>query len=458
MSCKSVFNQAILNSRKKLVLLRPSNLRRVFPGWWLVLTGGVLAFWGHGYHSYGFSALFKPIAQDLELSRTATSIPASIGRLEGGITAPLAGWLTDRFGPRWLIFAGVLLISASLCLMSLVQSFRAFLLVWGIMLAIGIDLALAVPLRVAIGSWFVKKRGLASGTQLMLSGLSGVLVLPLIAWLITVVDWRMACLIGGVVMFVIGVPLVWFFVRKERPEHYGMLPDGAIPSGKEDEDMTAKGIRYAAEVKEFDFTLSRAVRTPAFWLLVIAGSCHTLAMPAINLHGVPFLTDPAIGFDPLKASRMLALMVLVSIPARFIGGFLIDRVKKEHTRFVLAVAYLLQALGFGLFLFNQTEAMIYAWFVVYGLGMGTGFATMSLLRMRYFGRKSIGSIMGIARACALPFGILAPIWTGWIYDTTGNYIFAFTVIAGLLSFAGVLTLFILPPKPPESSVEFSGEL
>ena len=451
MSYKSVFSQAILNSRKKLAALKPSSLRNVFPGWWIVLTGGVLALWGHGYHAYGFSALFKPIAEDLGLSRTATAIPASIGRLEGGIMSPVAGWLADRFGPRWLMLIGVLLMGGGLCLMSLAQSFRDFLLVWGIMLAIGIDLALAVPLQVGIGNWFIKKRGRAGGTQAVFSGLSGVLVLPLIAWLITVVDWRMTCLIGGIVMLVFGLPLVWFFVRPQRPEYYGMLPDGASTSGNEDEDITAKGLRYAAEVKEFDFTFRQAIKTRTFWLLIVATSCHILAMPSINLHGVPFLTD--IGFDPLQASGILALMVGVSIPARLVGGFLIDRVNKEHMRFVMAGAYLLQALGFGLFLFHQTESMIYAWFVIYGLGMGIGFSLMLPLRVRYFGRKSIGSIMGIGRTLALPVGILAPIWVGWMYDNTGSYIFAFTIVAGLLAFSGVLAAFILPPKPPTASIE-----
>ncbi len=451
MSYKSVFSQATLNLQKKLALLRPSSLRNVFPGWWLILTGGMLAFWGFGYHAYGFSALFKPIAAELGLSRTATSIPASIGRLEGGIIAPLAGRLSDKLGPRWLIFAGILILGAGLCLMPLVQSFRDYILVWGVMLAIGLDLALAVPLQVAIGNWFIRKRGLANGIQWTFSGLSGVLVLPLIAWLITVVDWRTTCLIGGIVMLAFGTPLVWFFVRQYRPEYYGMLPDGASTSVDEDENMIAKGLSYAAEVKEFDFTFRQALRTRAFWMLVIAAACHSLAAPAISLHGVPFLTD--FGFDPLQASRTLALMVGMSIPARLVGGLLIDRVRKEHMRFVLAGAYLLQALGFAFFLFYQTEAMIYAWFVIYGLGMGTGFALMLPLRMRYFGRKSIGSIIGIAQTFALPVGIMAPIWAGWIYDTTGSYIFAFTVIAGLLGFAGVLTLFILPPKPPTASIE-----
>lgn len=453
MSQKSVLGQAILNLHKKLAVLKPSSLRNVFPGWWLVLAGGFLAFWGFGYHAYGFSALFKPIAEDLGLSRTATSIPASIGRLEGGVMSPLAGWLTDKFGPRWLIFTGVLLISAAFCLMSLVQSFSAFILVWGVMLAIGIDLALAIPLQAAIGNWFLKKRGLANGIQWTFSGLSGVVVLPLIAWLITVVDWRTTCLIGGVVMFIVGVPLVWFFVRQRRPEYYGMLPDGASPSGSEDEDITAKGMSYAEEVGEFDFTLRQAIKTRAFWLLVITQSCHFLAAPAISLHGVNFLTDPIVGFDLLQASRIVALMVGISIPARLVGGLLIDRVNKEHMRFVMAGAYLLEALGFALFLLHQTNAMIYAWFVVYGFGMGTGFALMLPMRVRYFGRKAVGSIMGTARAVTVPVGILAPIWCGWIYDTTGSYIFAFTIIAGLLTISGVLALFILPPKPPATSVE-----
>ncbi|MGA8849052.1 MAG: hypothetical protein WB564_04410 [Dehalococcoidia bacterium] len=66
--------------------------------------------------------------------------------------------------------------------------------------------------------------------------------------------------------------------------------------------------------------------------------------------------------------------------------------------------------------------------------------------------------MGIAQTFALPVGILAPIWAGWIYDTTGSYIFAFTIIAGLLSFASVLALFIVPPKPPASSIELRREV
>ena len=421
--------------------------KKVFPGWWLVVTGGFLALWGYGYQAYGFSALFKPISQELGLSRAATTVPASIGRLEGGFISPIAGWLTDRFGPKWPIFLGTLVIGCCLCLMSLVHSFWSFVVVWGVFLPIGIDLALMVPLQAAIARWFVKKRGLASGVQVLFSGLSGVLVLPLIAWLITVVGWRMTVLIGGIVMLAVGVPLVSLFVRQHPPEHYGMLPDGASVEDVEGEDMAEKGRKYAAEVSEFDFTLSQVLKTPTYWLLLISAACHNLAAPVINIHTVPFLTDA--GFDPIKAAQMLSLMVLVSIPGRFLGAYLVDRMKKQHLNLLIFGAYSLEALGFGSFLLHQTEAMIYTWYITYGFGFGLGFGLMMPVRVRYFGRKAIGSIMGIGTAISLPVGIIAPIWAGWVFDRTGSYMVALEVVAALLTFGSLVALFIRPPKVPQ---------
>jgi hypothetical protein len=45
-------------------------------------------------------------------------------------------------------------------------------------------------------------------------------------------------------------------------------------------------------------------------------------------------------------------------------------------------------------------------------------------------------------------GIIAPIYAGWVYDTTGSYIGVFTLVAVLLAIAAVLVSFALPPKPP----------
>ena len=91
---------------------------RIFFGWWTVLTGSFLCLWGYGYYYIGMSALFKPIALELGLSRAATSVAASIGRFQGGFESLLTGWLTDKFGPRWIIITGVFIIGLGLVLMN----------------------------------------------------------------------------------------------------------------------------------------------------------------------------------------------------------------------------------------------------------------------------------------------------------------------------------------------------
>lgn len=429
-------------------MIKKRRFSKVYFGWWTVIASGILALWGHGYHAYGFSALFKPIASELGFSRTTTSVAPSIGRLEGGFEAPLTGWLTDRFGPRWIVLFGILLIGLSLILMNFIDSLWAFYAIWGIMLGTGVNIALSLPVDKALTNWFVKKRGLALGIKNVMSGLSGVLVLPLIAWMIVAYGWRISCLIGGVVMLVVGLPLAWFFLKQHRPEYYGLLPDGAAAEEEATEagQMVDRGIEYAAEVDEVEFTLRQAIRTPTYWLLMLANACHSLAMPAINIHGIPFLTD--IGIDQIRAASMLAMMILASIPTRFIGGVLADRVSKNRLRFLMGGAYLLQASGFAIFLLNQTVAMIYVWFILYGIGMGAGFGLMAPMRARYFGRKAFGSIAGSSRLFMTPVGIAAPIYLGWVYDTTGSYVSAFTLLAVLVALAGIIAVFILPPKPP----------
>ncbi|MBI4764982.1 MAG: MFS transporter [Deltaproteobacteria bacterium] len=438
---------------------------KIYFGWWTVLASGLLALWGHGFNAYGISALFKPIASELGFSRTMTSVASSIGRLEGGLEAPLTGWITDRFGPKWIVFSGTFLVSLSLVLMYFIHSLWGFYVVWGLMLGTGVNTALSVPLDASISKWFIKKRGVALSIKWVFSGASGAVVLPLIAWMIATTGWRSACLIGGLVMGCIGLPLVLLCFKSHPPEYYGLLPDGAtltekntggkdLPADKEmngaqeEADMIRKGIAYAAEVSELEFTIWQALKTPAFWLLVCVQAVHGLVAPAINIHCISFLTDR--GISPIVAAGMQAIMIGCSIPARMIGGFIADRIQKESFRFCVAGAYILQGVGIGIFLFHQTLFTIYLWFILYGIGMGAAITLNPSMRARYFGRKAFGTIQGTSMMLLTPIGIAAPIYAGWIYDTTGSYLTAFSLFTGLLGVASLILFFVRPPKTPET--------
>jgi cyanate permease len=250
------------------------------------------------------------------------------------------------------------------------------------------------------------------------------------------------------VLWFVGLPLVWFFIRSRRPEHYGLLPDGASPSEEDASDSLEAGRRYAASLGEEEFTTREAMRTAAFWLLIAAYMFHGALYPVMNIHCIPFLTDR--GMDDRVAAATMSVFIAASIPARFLGGFLIDRMRTPNMRFALAGFFLLQCAGVCLFLFNPDSMLVlYTFFVLYGIGMGAVMPMTPVLRARYFGRKCFGSIAGWSRALTLPVGVAGPVLAGWIYDSTKSYQVAFEVFAITLGISVVVMAFAGPPKPPE---------
>ena len=157
----------------------------IFFGWWTLLATSILNIIGQALYSYGFSAFFKPISTELNFSRTVTSTAAGIGRLEGGLEAPISGWLVDKFGPKWVIFGGVAVVGVGLLLMNLVHSVWTYYAVWGVTIGTGINLSMTIPIDKTLTNWFVKKRGLAMGIKMGFLSLSSVAVIPVVTWLTT---------------------------------------------------------------------------------------------------------------------------------------------------------------------------------------------------------------------------------------------------------------------------------
>jgi hypothetical protein len=115
----------------------------------------------------------------------------------------------------------------------------------------------------------------------------------------------------------------------------------------------------------------------------------------------------------------------------------------------VATAYILQALGFGIYLLTQTTRMLYTWLVLNGIGMGISYSLFAPLRARYYGRKAFGSIHGIQEALMTPMAVAAPIYVGGVWDNTGSYLPAFKLVTILLFVAAIVMVFTKAPKPPK---------
>jgi MFS family permease len=427
-------------------MIKKPDLSHVFFGWWMVLGIGVVAFLGTGFVSYGFSVLFKPLSADLGLSRAVTSMAISVQALGYGIVGPIGGWASDRFSPKWVILMGIFLLVVGCIAMFFVNSLWTLLMVWGLLIGIGYSLGCTVITDKAIVNWFVKKSGVALNLKFGIQFISGILLLPVIAWLISNYNWRWTCLIMGIAIAVICFPLVWFLVKPHQPEYYGMLPDGA---SKDDPPAKTSSNNTKSSVKniETQFTLKQTLKTPTFWLMIVLFFISGLAAPIMSVHCIPFLTDT--GVPPVKAASMMSIWLTCSIPSRLIVGFVVDRMKIGNLRLLIAAGYFLQAIGVAVFLFTKNINLIYVWFVLYGIGSGLAQGPFITMLADYFGRRAFGAIIGSILLMNLPVNLIAPVYVGWIYDSTGSYSNVFSIFAILLVISAVVTYFITPPKAPK---------
>ena len=92
------------------------NINGFYP--WIVVSAGfflVLILYGS---FYSFGVFLKPMLEEFGCSRAKLTGAVSIYMAVHGASAILMGFLSDKYGPRWIIAAGVLLLAGGYCMVS----------------------------------------------------------------------------------------------------------------------------------------------------------------------------------------------------------------------------------------------------------------------------------------------------------------------------------------------------
>ncbi|MCS5657922.1 MAG: MFS transporter, partial [Dehalococcoidia bacterium] len=109
--------------------------------------------------------------------------------LVGAMTAPIAGWLGDRYGARRMMFAGAVLYGSSMILMGFVQELWQFFIVFGVMLSITQSISM-VPLMASVSGWFRRRLGLGTGLLWAAGGVGTAIIAPLTGYLLENYGWQ----------------------------------------------------------------------------------------------------------------------------------------------------------------------------------------------------------------------------------------------------------------------------
>lgn len=415
-------------------MFRPGG--KVFYGWWIVAAASGVQWlaaltWMHSYGGYVLQ-----MQQEFGWSMTVLSLAFALTRLESGLLGPIQGFLVDRFGPRLILTIGTLIFAVGFFLFSQVNSITTYFVSF-VLIALGASLGGWATLMVSLVNWFDEHRSKAVAFSQIGFSLGGLCV-PLVIWGMEVWGWRNMSIISGVIILLIGGPLVQLV--RHRPAEIGEHIDGIAPQ------ISAEG-EVIHKAEPVSFTWRQALREPSFWMISGGHGLALFTVSAMLMHLIPHLTKN-MGYTPVNAGIVFGFMTGIQLLGLFLGGYLGDRFNK---RLICMLCMLGHCFGLLALTYAQNVWWIVAFVLLHGLGWGMRGPLMVALRADYFGPKSFGAIMGFSSLIVMIGMTGGPIIAGLMYDVYGNYDLAFTVIAGLSLLGSLCFWAARPPKQLSSA-------
>ncbi len=365
-----------------------------------------------------FVVFVPALQQAFDAHRGPVTLIYSFALLVGGIAAPIAGWIVDRFGLRMLTVVGV--TAATLATASASQATQLWHLYLGLGVVMGFGSASlsGVLSSSLLGRWFPARRlGVALAVAWSASGVGSMATFPLAQHLIATDGWRHAYIVFGVGSALF-IPLLLF------------LPWARIERG-------APGLARLRAAADRGPTVGEAVRDWPFWALTSSFALTSVGIFSLVPQTMVYLLER--GIDGPYAAWALAVAGLLT-PLGMIGfSWLSDR---GGRRLAALLAYGCSIAGVGaLALVGGPADEVWLWFYVllFGGSMGSRgpmISTLATLRYRgaHFGR--IYGLIGIGMGLGGFFGA----WIGGVlHDLTGGYtaVMILSVAALLLAAASL---------------------
>jgi MFS family permease len=375
-----------------------------------------------GLALYGLPFFYDFMVTEFGWSRAqVTSGNAYSKLLIGPLFGFFAGWLVDRFGPRWLMLAGIAMAGIALIGLGFISTLTGFYFFY-LFNALGYVCGGPLPNQVLLSRWFDTARGKAMGFAYLGIGIGGAVVPVLAVFLVNRLGWQPALQILGVLIIAISMPLAW------------TVRDAPVSASRE----------HASQEPVPSF--GAVLRRPAFYLLLVASMCSIGAVGGM-MQNLKLYLSLDLKYAQEQIAPVLSLVLVCSLAGRLLAGWLADRWVKKY---VMLAIYSIVAASVPFLFFAESPVALYVFAVVFGIGLGGDYMIIPLMAAQIFGVSVLGRVMGVVLTADGAAEALAPMAVAAIRDRTGSYGDGFLVLL-VLAAVGAAAVAMLPRGAAKSS-------
>ncbi|MCO1653828.1 MFS transporter [Pseudonocardia humida] len=400
----------------------------------MVVGGSVLLTLQNGLIMSAFGAYLVAITADTGWAPGVIALGYAVLQLGNGFIAPLTGWACDRFGTRAVARTGNVVTAAGFALAGTTGQATHFVAAV-VVIALGLSAAGIMPLTVAVVQALPRRRTLALG--LLPTGIAvGGLAVPLVALALDAVGWRVTFFGVAAVILVVG-QLAGAVLPTEGA---AARVAASVASARTAAGSAAEpAVEPAARA---DHDLRGALRTSAFWLLVLGHGSALVAISAVNLHLVPLLTHDR-GLSLAAAGVAMGVLSMAQLVGQVVTGLIGDRVDKRR---LAAACMVVQTAVLVLLALAPDLPTLLAAAVVHGLTWGLRGPVMTSLRTDYFGLGSFGTIMGWSMGFVSVGLVVGPLLVSAL-EAGAGYPVAFGALAVVTGAGSLAFLVLREPRP-----------
>ena len=385
----------------------------------------------------------EPIVQDLNLSDEQMGWVLSVFALGYALFQTPAGILADRLGSRRVLTTVVTFWSLFTALTGAAWNFTSMLVV---RLLFGAGEAGAFPgISRAVFSWIpLQERGLVTGINFSGSRLGAAFALPIVAWLILTLGWRMSFVVLGAVGVVWAV--VWYLVFRDDPtEHAGL-------SVTEQDFIRANRQQVDPAVAKEPLRAGSLIGSKNMWLAMGQYFCSNFTFFFCLTWLFPHLKEK-YALETLEAGFYASAPLVLGALGNWFGGWWIDRIYRQGNwtlsrRLPAAVGFGLAAIGLVVSVYMQTPltAIIFLSIAIFGADMTLSPSWSFAVDI---GRQHAGAVSGTMNMAGNIGAFITALAFPYMQSWTGSEVPFFFVGAGLNVVAIFLWLFMKPEKQLE---------